>query len=232
MIRHNDEKKVKRRKNRHLSNVIIPFKNKDKKFHEKWTGGRNLLNFPHPWRGVLLGPPNSGKSTAVKNMLLRADPPFTRMVVIHCDPDGTKEYDDCDAEVIGEIPPPESWPGDEKTLVVVDDVDVKRMSKDQASALDRLFGYVSTHKNISCILCSQDAFNVPPGIRRCSSLWVLWPSADVSSIATCARKCGNVPFQQMFQRLCHTNHDALWVDLTNKTPCKLRLNGFTPIRFS
>lgn len=43
-----------------LPQKIIPFKNADKKWHEKWTEGRDLLDFPHPYRITLTGPPNSG----------------------------------------------------------------------------------------------------------------------------------------------------------------------------
>ena len=53
-----------------------------------------MLNFPHPFRGVLLGPPNCGKTTTVKNTLMRQEPPFKRMYIIHCDGEYTQEYDD------------------------------------------------------------------------------------------------------------------------------------------
>ena len=54
-----------------LPNRIL---NPDKQFHESWSSGRNLLNIPHPFRAVFLGPPGSGKSTAVKNIILRIQP--------------------------------------------------------------------------------------------------------------------------------------------------------------
>ena len=107
----------------------------------------------------------------VKNLLIRAKPPFEEVFVIHCDPDYTKEYDDIGAVLLKDIPSPEDWEGQVKTLVILDDLEFKGMSKDQRRNLDRLFGFVSTHKNISCILCSQDPFNVPPIVRRCSNLW-------------------------------------------------------------
>ena len=77
-----------------LPNKILPIKNKDKGFHEKWKEGRNKLNIPHPFRILALGPPGSGKSTIAKNILLRANPPFEKVFIIHCDPDYTQEYDD------------------------------------------------------------------------------------------------------------------------------------------
>ena len=218
-----------KKKKRKLPSALVPFPNTDKEWHEEWTPGRSLINFPHPFRGVLLGPPNSGKSTCVKNILIHADPPFEKMTVIHADPENSTEYEDSDAEVIGTIPAPSEWKdSDLKQLVVVDDLDVSRLGVTGASALDRLFGYVSTHKNISVILCSQDTFNVPASVRRCANLWVLWPMSDLTSVRQCAKKCGNVPLVELFQ-MCENPHDSIWIDLTDKSPEKVRKNGFEAI---
>jgi hypothetical protein len=216
-----------------LPNKIIPLPNPDKNFHEKWHKGRNMLNIPHPFRCVCLGPPNVGKTTIVKNLLLRAKPEFEEVVVIHCDSGYTKEYDDIgeNVEILNEIPAPNDWEGQVKTLVVLDDLEFKGMSKDQKRNLDRLFGYVSTHKNISCILCSQDAFNVPPIVRRCSNLWVLWRCPDLDAMATCARKTGLKAnnFNSIFNQLMLNQKDSLWIDTTDHTPYKMRKNGYTII---
>ena len=160
-------------KNESLPRELLAVRNLDKKNHEQWVQGDDLLNFPHPFRGVLLGPPNCGKTTTVKNILMRQAPPFKRLYIIHCDGEYTQEYDDVNGVLLKTIPYPEQWPGKDKTLVVVDDMELKTLKKEQRMALDRLFGYVSTHKNISVLLCSQDPFNVPPIVRRCSNLWVL-----------------------------------------------------------
>jgi hypothetical protein len=207
-----------------LPTSLLAIKNADKKDHEMWTPDRDILNFPHPFRGVLLGPPNCGKTTTVKNILLRQDPPFTRLYVIHCDGTYTQEYDDVDAKLLTDFPEPHEWPGKEKTLVVVDDIELKTLRRQQRMCLDRLFGYVSTHKNISVLLCSQDPFNVPAIVRRCSNLWVLWPGKDVDATQTCARKCGE-DLREKF-KLCQSPKDSLWIDLTDHTPQKLRKNGY------
>ena len=216
-----------------LPNKIIPLPNPDKAFHEKWYEGRNMLNIPHPFRCVCLGPPNVGKTTIVKNLLLRAKPEFEEVVVIHCDGGYTKEYNDLgdSVEMLSEIPAPEDWEGEVKTLVVLDDLEFKGMNKDQKRNLDRLFGYVSTHKNISCILCSQDAFNVPPIVRRCSNLWVLWRCPDLDAMSVCARKTGLRAdnFNYIFNKLMLDHKDSLWIDMTDKTPYKMRKNGYTII---
>lgn len=210
-----------------LPTSLLAIRNADKKDHEQWSSDQDILNFPHPFRGVLLGPPNCGKTTTVKNILLRQDPPFVRLYVIHCDGTYTQEYDDVKAKLLTDFPEPHEWPGKEKTLVVVDDIELKTLRKQQRMCLDRLFGYVSTHKNISVLLCSQDPFNVPAIVRRCSNLWVLWPGKDVDAVQTCARKCGE-DLRNLFS-LCQSPKDSLWIDLTDHSPQKLRKNGYEKI---
>jgi hypothetical protein len=216
-----------------LPKELIVMDNADKSFHESWNENRDMLDIPHPYRAVLLGPPHSGKSMTVKNLLLRANPPFQQMVVIHCDKDYTKEYDDIsdDLEILDEIPAPEDWEGEDKTLVVLDDLEFKTMGKQQRRCLDRLFGYVSTHKNISVILCSQCPFNVPPIVRRCSNLFVLWRLADLDSQAQVSRKTGMKAqnLHNIFDNLMSNTHDSLWIDNTTATPYPLRKNGYIPI---
>jgi hypothetical protein len=221
-------KRVKMR----LPNEIIALPNADKTFHEKWTKGRNMLNIPHPFRCVALGPPNCGKGTIAKNLLLRAKPQYEEVFVIHCDPEYTKEWDDIGGEMLSEIPNPEDWEGELKTLVILDDLEYKQMDKTQKRNLDRLFGFVSTHKNISIILCAQDCFNVPPIVRRCSNLWILWKTQDMDSLANTARKTGMKAsnFNTIFNELMMNNHDSLWIDSTSKTPYPLRKNGYTLIK--
>lgn len=213
-----------------LPKCIIPLPNADKAFHEKWDDKRDMLNPIHPVRILCLGPPNVGKSTIVKNILIRAKPEFEEVVVVHIDSEYTKEYDDLgdNVEILNEIPAPEDWEGKVKTLVVLDDLEFKGMSKQQKRNLDRLFGFVSTHKNISVILCSQDAFNVPPIVRRCSNMYILWKSPDLDSMSNLARKANMKPdeLKNIFDNLMPNFRDSLWIDMTDKTPYPLRKNGY------
>ena len=211
-----------------LPDRIIPLPNPDKEFHESWEPGRNLLNIPHPFRAVFLGPPGSGKSTAVKNVLMRADPCFENIIIIHCDSKFTQEYADLNCVMLDSIPSPEEWPGKVKTLVVLEDLEFKCMNKKQRQNLDRLFGYVSTHKNISCCLCAQDAFNVPPCVRRCANLFVLWQCPDLSSMSSLARKAGltSAQLSSLFKNFCRDPKDSVWIDTSDHSPAKIRINGY------
>lgn len=219
--------------NNTLPKKLLALPNADKAFHEEWNDKRDFLNIPHPFRAVFLGPPNTGKSTTVKNIVLREEPAFQEIFVIHCDSEHTKEYDDLgdDIKMMSTIPAPEDWEGLKKSLVIIDDLELKTLPKDQKRNLDRLFGYVSTHKNISVCLCSQDPFNVPPIVRRCSNLWVLWKCNDLDSMSVCARKTGlkSEAFNSIFNDLMLDKRDSLWLDLTNKSPAPMRKNGYTII---
>lgn len=220
--------KKRNKKKFNLPDEIIVVPNPDKKFHERWYEGRRKMNIPHPFRAVLLGPPNRGKTLLGKNLLWHAYPNFERLVIIHYDPDYTKEYDDMgEVEILKKIPPPSFWDGKRKTLCILDDLDFKSLGKSQRKALNRLFGFVSTHKNVSCVLCAQDPFNVPASVRRCANLWVLWKMEDVDALATCARKTGvkRDLFMQVFDRHLINTHDSFWIDNTEKSPYKLRING-------
>jgi hypothetical protein len=216
-----------------LPDELIPIHNSDKDFHEEWYEGRNPLNLCHPWRGVIVGKPNSGKSTIIKNLLIRADPPFEEVYVIHCDPTHTKEYKDCgeNIKMLGSIPSPDQWEGKVKTLVILDDLEFKMMNKDQKRNLDRLYGYVSTHKNISACLCSQDCFNVPPSVRRCANLFIMWKMEDLDSMARMATKTGLKAsnLYTIFDTICTKYRDSLWLDGSQNTPYPIRKNGFIPI---
>jgi hypothetical protein len=225
----------KKRKKKRLPQKLIAIPNADKKFHEQWKDmpNRDMLNFPHPWRGVIFSNPNCGKTTDLKNILIRADPPFQRLYVVHVDGGYTKEYEDVEAKILDKIPAPDDQilDGKKKTLIILEDLEYKFMSKQQLKSLDRLFGYVSTHKNVSVALLAQDAFNIPPCVRRMSNLWILGKTNDMDSLYMIARKCGMKPdrFKQIFENDIKGQHDKLWIDNTKKSPYPLRLNGYNVI---
>lgn len=203
------------------------FDNADKKWHEKWEDNRDIMNIPHPFRCVLCGPPNCGKTSMIFNLLVANKPYFKEIIVIHCDPEYTKEYDNVNAIMTDEIPSPDQFEGKKKTLVILDDLEYKNLSTDQKKNLDRLFGFVSTHKNISVCLSAQDVFNIPSGVRRCCNLWVLWKINDLDAVSRLARRVNYTSKQinQLFKDNITNNHDSIMIDNTHKTPYPLRKNG-------
>jgi hypothetical protein len=222
----------------HKPNQLITFSATDKEFHESWDEDRSPGNFPHPWRAVLCGPPNSGKSTLIKNLILQADPPFERCYLLY--PGGgdlkerTSEWDDVNGiELLDTIPPPSFFPKStdsksKKTLVITDDIDLKALTRDERSNLDRLFGTVSTHRNVSIVSTAQDFFSTPPVVRRMCSYWIIWKHRDKHSIGNIARKTGE-DLDQLFKTVAKGPYDSICVDLSKGTPYPLRLNIFNKI---
>jgi hypothetical protein len=215
-----------------LPDKILPLPNRDKGFMEQWYAGRNLLNFPHSWRAVITARPNTGKTTIIKNILLRQDPMFEHIFVVHIDPDSL-DYDDVDGvDILTEIPNVRDpiFNGKHKTLIILDDLEYKFMKRQQLRNLDRLFGYVSSHKNVSCAVIAQDCFNIPPCIRRMSNIWIIGKiNNDISSFLSIAKKCGmdREDFKYVFEKYVTGDHDTLWLDRTKNSPAEFRFNGYT-----
>ena len=225
--------KIKEKLNKiKIPDKIIVFPNKDKEFIEKWDKKRNALNIPHSFRSIIIGRPHSGKTLLVKNLILRQKPRFEDVYLIHCDIDYTKEYDDINPIKLEEIPSPNEWEGKEKSLVILEDLSFKDLNKFQAEALKRLYGYVSSHKNISVIATCQDFHDLPIMVRRCSNLFILFPNIDYSNLSQISKKVGlndNI-LKKLFKIFCKSNHDSIWIDLTDDSPYPLRLNGYKLIK--
>lgn len=216
-----------------LPNQIIPIPCSDKVgWTEKWNKGRNLLNLPHSWRGIFCGPPSSGKSTCIKNLILRARPPFEEVLVVHYSPDDTTEWDDINAQMCSEIPSPHDIDSDCKRLLILEDLDLSTLAKPELGKLNRLFGYCSSHKNLSIALTCQNAFDCPPCARRVSNLFVLWRQPDITAMSILASKTGlkSKDFLAIFENFIEHDHGSLWVDLTRNSPAKLRIDGYKVLR--
>jgi hypothetical protein len=213
---------------------IIAFKNKDKGFQEKWNPKRDLLDMPWAFRAVFCGPPSSGKSTIVKNIILKARPLYKKVLIVHYGGEGTQDYDEIDGiEVVplsGLPDPVDINPRKEKMLLVLEDVPLSSINREQKQKIDRLYGYSSSHRGVSVICCAQDAFDVPVGARRSSNVFILWKQPDLNALQTMASRTGftTSEFRNLF-KLCKNKHDSIMIDLTEHSPAPLRFNAYTPI---
>ena len=175
-----------------LPNNIIPIVCADKEdWTEKWTSERNILNFPHPWRGIFIGLPSSGKSTYIKNIIIRSKPHFQEIIVSGFDNENSHEWDDkLTVKFISGIPDPKSFDRNKKRLLIIEDLDVSLLKPVDKSNLNRLFGYTSSHCNLSIALTAQNPFDVKPSIRRMANLFVLFKNHDMNSLITLASRTG------------------------------------------
>ena len=215
-------------------NKILVFKNLDKEgWYEHWYNGRNLLNFPHPFRCIVSANPGSGKTNLIKNVIVRAKPHFKVIYLCHFDPE-TKEYNDVDVFKLEELPDSRSelFTTKKKSLLIIDDYDFASLDRFQLSNLRSLFKYASTHRGLSIIVATQDFFNLPPIIRRLSDVYFIWKgSADIDSLMQVGRRIGfNKSEFKKLMDMCRDKFDNICVDFTVGSPAPLRFNGYTLIK--
>lgn len=214
-----------------LPRKLIVIENSDKKgWGEKWYEGRDPLNVPHI-RCILNGMPNVGKGVAIRNMMIRAQPAYQRLIIIHVD-EKTTEYDDCSPTLItNKVPDPDSeiWgETDMKTLCIIDDVPFRSMSKSQKSNLIMLFRNVSSHRNVNIMLTCHNFFSVPIELRRSANFFVVWRSRDRRNLKAIAGRVGysQDEFTAIIDQYLVGFHDSLWIDHTPRSEFPLRINGY------
>ena len=237
-LRRKMKKKLKLEKEKHkkmknkLPDHIIALPCADKKFQEKWYKGRNWLNIPHSTRMILCGPPSSGKSTSIKNIILRSDPPFESIQVVHYSAHDSKEWDDVGAEMLSELPHSDDIPPEGKKLLILEDLDMANMCKEDKSKLNRLMGYCSSHKSLSIYINSQNPIDIAPPIRRMTNVFILYSQADLIALTLMASRTGmrKEDFLTIFEKFVKNKHDSLWIDLTANSPARYRINGYTKIQ--
>lgn len=217
-----------------LPKEIIVMKNKEKSFHERWVEGKDPLNFPHPFRMLLCSiQPNRGKTNCIKNVLVRIDPSFREIYLMHCGEDMQEEYDDIEYKILKEVPAINSGVFDPKvkTLLIVEDRNFKYFNKEEMERFDRILGFVSTHRNLSVICSSQSFFDVPCCFRRMSNVYVLWKTRDLDAMKTIGRRVGlqKEELWNLMQEHLKDPHDSLWLDCTKGTPFPIRKNGYIMI---
>jgi hypothetical protein len=217
-------------------NKLTIIHNADKKWHDKWEPGRNWGNFPHPFRALMIGKPGCGKTSAAQNILIRQKPMFKNLMVVHCDSEYSEEWDNCDPTTVTDKIPDfrdlDTISGKDKMLIVFEDFKIDKLDRTDSLKLDRLFGYCSTHKNVSIICCQQDPKSVPVQIRRMSNLFVLWRGNNLRTLdyygTTMGLDTGELKYY--IKKYCKKIHDSIWIDLTPNTPCAIRLNCYSEIK--
>jgi hypothetical protein len=234
-----------------LRGEIVPLNCADKKIDDRWEEGQDLAAFPQPYRALLLGPPNCGKSTLAKHMLIHADPPFDELIVIHEDyqPDGggSTEWDDADPTLVMGEPPDLAWwdahvaedDPDEapvRRLVVIDDLESTGVSKQRQRNLATLFRYCSSHLGMSLILCFQNMFGLPPILRKMANVIICWRPVARNEVGLIANRVGLTAedlmllFRTAEHHFGRSTRHSLCFDSTTDTPAPIRVNLFWPMR--
>ena len=231
--------KRKPKKRPTLPKELLYIPNKDKEFHESWQTTDDLLDFPHPVRILLAsgGKPNLRKTNTLKNILVRQNPPFEKIYLIHCGGKVTEEYEDFNVELLTEIPTPydkEIFDPLKKTLLILEDLNFKSMGKQEMKNIDRIYGYTSTHQNLSIYTTSQGFFAIPHMVRLMSNVLILWRSADLDSMEIIRRRVDMTrdDWYYILNNYLKEPFDSLWIDNTKDSPAPLRINGYDIVKIN
>jgi hypothetical protein len=217
-------------KQTNLPKELIHIKNKEKEWHEKWNKERDPLNFPHPFRMLLLGGVNSGKTNTIKNIMARIEPIFKKIYLLHCGGEWTKEYEEIEHTILHgfEELSNETFDGKEKSLLIIEDMCLQNLNKVEKRKIDRLFGYISTHRNLSIMLTSQNFMSIPPKAREMSNILIIWKVRDTDLLKIIGRRIGlsKEEMISLSRKVFHEYRDSLWIDDTAESPFPLRKNGY------
>lgn len=228
-------------KNKPLPSKILPIKCPDKiGLDDAWTAGRDPLNYP-VFRQLLVSPPGSGKSTVLKNQLLRMK--FQRIYVVLPKKSESVEWNECtDPEYIfnsGEIPDIPTIAKDSqeiKTIIIFDDVNFDDLNKEQQTAIISLWRHYSSHYGIWCAVTCHNFSDVDKTLRRSSNLFTLFGNVpDLVSMQQVFQKSGITKdkFERLW-KLCKSNHDHIQIDLIKNSKdfkLRVRFNSVTPVLF-
>jgi len=218
-----------------MSNLPV-LENSDKKRikKEQWSdAGRTLACIPHPSRVLALGGVGRGKTNTLKLMFLehqKSKNPFKELIVVS--PTTSSEWDDAQPTmVISDLPPPEIFNPDKKTLLVIDDWEAEGINTAQKRLLSTLFRYVSSHCNVSIYLSFQTFMDCPPIARKCATSFVLW---DCPSRLERSLICNRVGLPKgtldyLFKEIASGPYDNITVDRSVGTPAFLRKNLYEKI---
>ena len=209
-----------------LKDEIFGLPNKDKdsgwiETHDEKTHGWGILI--HPFKALFTSRPNGGKTTAMINCFLQiqtSDRPFKTVVVIQ--PSTSKEWDVIDpTAILSDIPDPETLVDRKngKTLLIIDDFDLTKLTKQQDQNFSQLFRYISSHHNISVMLSYQDFFSVNNMIRKCCNYFFLWGVSNKDELTLISKRVDldRYVLKKLFKKYLHSKKDFLVVDMITDT---------------
>ena len=215
-----------------MTNKIHVFTNDDKDPIKEPHNLINLADHKRSSRIIITGPPDSGKSNIVKNLIINQNPAFDEIYLVTPDIT-TKEYNSLCCNMCSsyeELPKYEDIDPSTKTLIIFEDYEFDDLNKKELKFIDAYFRYACTHKGMTIYMCCQNYFTIPPKLRRKANItyFARFDDRTMSIIFGSLGIC-----QKKFQYLCDVylkdNHDFVCIDSSGH-PVKYRHNIFDPIK--
>lgn len=227
---------------------LILVSNPDKKLNETWTPDRDIGNIPCPSRICILGSPNSGKSTMILNFLLKASPPYQKIFLIHPalqstlssknepldggeEDDIVNEYKYVDYIPLYSLPKPKFFDNKcTKQVLIIDDMNLKNLDKEQNRNLSKIISYSSSHYNLTIMIATQDSFSsLSVSVLRFCNVFVLYRFTDLCYLKMLFSRVGlSKKYQDKLldEMKDYGLHDFLMIDKTSNSPAPFRRNMY------
>jgi hypothetical protein len=174
-------------KKRKSQPTIIPIDSEDKKGLDPKPPQDHPLSMPRGSRVCLLAPPGHGKTSTIKNLLLRSSP-FAAVVVISGVGEYTSEWSKVIHTKTDFTEATENWWAalskqhkGKPIACVVDDMNYADMSPKERSNAYKLVQFVCTHLNVTCFMASHSWVQLIPRLRRAMNVVVMWPPTQGGS---------------------------------------------------
>jgi len=130
-----------------------------------------------------------------------------------------------------DIPSYEDFDPYTNKLLIIDDYDFTKISKDELKRLSELMRFGSTHCNMSIIVLYQSWFRLCKIIKDMCNVIVLYKPHDQDELHTIGRRIGlhKDQIQGLFDNLLTKDTDSLMVNFIKRAPYKYAKNLFQPI---
>ena len=220
-----------------------------------WDAKRDWIDWPRPFRWLIAGKVSCGKTTMILNYLFKAGkgkgfdniflfhpntytsnvPLEDEMInanIINVAAQPVLEYTGVDYLPLAYIPSMTYFDNvaKKKNLVIIDDIDItsylKKRRETREERINKLLSYVSSHKNLSIIISSQDpSSQLPAFIMKMANVLTVYKPRDQYIIQTISRKL-SFDYKQLkkFLSICKTEHDSLTFDYIANSPAPYRYN--------
>ena len=101
-----------------------------------------------------------------------------------------------------------------KTLLILEDLYYKHMSKEQKHRWNRMYGAWSTHNHISAWSTFQTPFSSPPEMRQMCSFIILWRIPDYNCMTILSSRFGinSKTLKFIFENYIKDIHDFIIID--------------------
>ena len=162
-----------------LQPAVIPVQCTDKTFDTK-PAQDHPCSMPRGSRIAVVSDPGRGKSSFVKNCIVRSAP-WAAVYVIHGMAD-SQEYDLIEhTKLTFEEATPEYFAAEAKKhnkapcAIIVDDYAYADMNKKEKANAYKMVQHTCTHLNFTCWLASHSLTQLVPRLRRACDIMCVWP---------------------------------------------------------